>query len=269
MKSMNFSHLTLLLSFFTLAAVQAEPVNYRMAYVGDKNNTAYLGAKQGLDEANRQGQFLNQNYTLDAISVQDALNADYSGFIAVIAALDHSAYLKLVEKLPGMTGFNVSLEDDDLRTACLPNALHIYPGKQMKTDAVAQWHQLHPEANVSAQTWHPDFVKFAARDLNKRYSKTHDTPMDDAAWAGWAAMKMTSDTIAREKISESGKMLEYLKNDLVFDGQMGIEMNFRQTGQLRQPLLLIEAGKIVGEAPVRGVANPPTVDSLGNVECAK
>jgi hypothetical protein len=64
-------------------------------------------------------------------------------------------------------------------------------------------------------------------------------------------------------------MLEYLKNDLVFDGQMGMEMNFRHTGQLRQPLLLIEAGKIVGEAPVRGIANPPTVDSLGNVECAK
>src|SRR3970040_2569989 len=149
MKSMNFSHLTLPLSFFTLAAVQAEPVNYRMAYVGDKNNTAYLGAKQGLDEANRQGQFLNQNYTLDAISVQDALNADYSGFIAVIAALDHSAYLKLVEKLPGMTVFNVSLEDDDLRTACLPNALHIYPGNKMKKNAVPQWHTLIPQASVS------------------------------------------------------------------------------------------------------------------------
>jgi len=269
MKIFKHCNLTLLLSVFIFTGVQADTVNYQMVYVGDKNNTAWLGASQGLDEANRQGQFLNQQYTLEVINTRDALNMEYSGYIAVVAAVDHNTYIKLVEKLPGMPVLNVSLADDDLRATCLPNALHIYPSRQMKADAVAQWHQLHPEADVIAQTWHPDFVKFAARDLNKRYAKTHDQPMDDAAWAGWAAVKMISDTIARERISDPGKMLEYLKNDLVFDGQMGMEMNFRHTGQLRQPLLLIEAGKIVGEAPVRGIANPPTVDSLGNVECAK
>jgi hypothetical protein len=48
---------------------------------------------------------------------------------------------------------------------------------------------------------------------------------------------------------------------------MGTDMNFRPTGQLRQPLLLVEDGKIAGEAPVRGVADD--LDSLGNVECEK
>jgi len=46
-------------------------------------------------------------------------------------------------------------------------------------------------------------------------------------------------------------------------------MNFRDTGQLRQLILLVEEDKIVGEAPVRGVAKPPTLDSLGLLNCEK
>jgi len=46
-------------------------------------------------------------------------------------------------------------------------------------------------------------------------------------------------------------------------------MNFRETGQLRQPILLVEGDKIVAEAPVRGIAKPPTLDSLGLLSCEK
>jgi hypothetical protein len=258
---------TALLYFLTMQAVFAGSEKFRFAYIGDKENSAYFGARQGLDEANLQGQFLNQNYMLDIINSENALTTDYSPYIAVIAAVDYETFRKLSDHLPDKPVFNVWLDDDVLRTACRPNTLHIVPSKQMKQDAIAQWHKLHPDATVVAQTWHPDFVKFAARDLNKRFSKSHDRKMDDAAWAGWAAVKMSSDTIAREKINNPAKLLSYLKTSLVFDGQMGIEMDFRPTGQLRQPLLLVADGTIAGEAPVRGVAD--SVDSLGNVECEK
>ena len=258
---------TVLLYFLPVQGVLAESVNFRFAYVGDSNTSAYLGAKQGLDEANLQGRFLNQNYTLDIINSEHALTTDYSDYIAVIAAVDRGTFQRLSDHLPGKPVFNVWLDDDVLRTQCTPNTLHIFPSRQMKQDAIAQWHKLHPDAAVVAQTWHPDYVKFAARDLNKRFAKTHDVKMDDAAWAGWAAVKMSSDTIARKKISEPAKLLSYLKTSLVFDGQMGIDMNFRSTGQLRQPLLLVADGKIAGEAPVRGVSD--SLDSLGNTECDK
>ena len=45
-------------------------------------------------------------------------------------------------------------------------------------------------------------------------------------------------------------------------------MNFRVNGQLRQLIILVENDKIVAEAPIRGVAKPPTLDSLGSLECA-
>ena len=258
---------TILLYFLPTQGVLAETDNFRFAFIGDSGKTAFLGAKQGLDEANLQGQFLNQNYTLDVIKTEDALITDYSDYIAVIAAVDRDTFQKLSEHLPGKPVFNVWLDDDVLRTQCRPNTLHIVPSRQMKQDAIAQWQKIHPDAVVVAQTWHPDYVKFAARDLNKRFAKTHDVKMDDPAWAGWAAIKMSSDTIARQKITDFAKLLSYLKTSLVFDGQMGVDMNFRPTGQLRQPLLLVADGKIAGEAPVRGVSD--SLDSLGNTECDK
>ena len=47
-------------------------------------------------------------------------------------------------------------------------------------------------------------------------------------------------------------------------------MSFRVTGQLRQPLLLVENGKLLNEeAPVRGVVDPDDYDSLGITGCSK
>ena len=91
--------------------------------------------------------------------------------------------------------------------------------------------------------------------------------MNDYSWAGWAAIKMTSDAVARTQMNEPEKMLHYLKTELSFDGQKGSNMTFRETGQLRQLLLIVEDNKIATEAPVRGVAKPPTLDSLGTLNC--
>lgn len=134
---------------------------------------------------------------------------------------------------------------------------------------MAQWQKKEAGSQAKAQAWHPDFVKFAARDLNKRFKKRHGTKMDDYSWAGWAAVKMTSDTVARTKITDPAALLNYLKTELSFDGQKGSDMNFRETGQLRQLILLVEGDKIVAEAPVRGIAKPPTLDSLGILSCEK
>lgn len=45
-------------------------------------------------------------------------------------------------------------------------------------------------------------------------------------------------------------------------------MSFRPNGQLRQPLFLVEGGRIAGEAPVKGVVDIEDLDSLGSNACA-
>jgi len=247
----------------------AEIIEVNFAYVGKNDHSALLGVKQGLEESNIQGQFLNQKYKLDIFSANDASTHDFSSYISVLTAVDIDTFTKLSENLSDIPVFNLTNEDDSLRTACIKNALHIIPSDRMKADAIAQWEKKEAGSNANAQAWHPDFVKFAARDLNKRFKKKNKTEMNDHSWAGSAAVKMTSDTVARTKISDPTSMLNYLKTELSFDGQKGSDMNFRETGQLRQIILLVENEKIVAEAPVRGIAKPPTLDSLGISSCEK
>ena len=137
----------------------------------------------------------------------------------------------------------------------------------MKADAVAQWRRTSQAEDVRAQAWHSDFVKFAARELNNRFRKAQGVPMDDDAWAGWAAVKMVSEAVVRGRSADPVEILAYLREEMEFDGQKGVPHSFRETGQLGQPLLIVEGGKLVAEAPVRGVADSDDLDSLGMTEC--
>jgi hypothetical protein len=74
--------------------------------------------------------------------------------------------------------------------------------------------------------------------------------------------------VAREQTTDASTLLAALRARLAFDGQKGQDLSFRDNGQLRQPLLLIETNKIVGEAPVRGVTDVENLDSLGPFACA-
>jgi ABC transporter substrate binding protein (PQQ-dependent alcohol dehydrogenase system) len=139
----------------------------------------------------------------------------------------------------------------------------------MKADAERQWQRKEPGSRARAHAWHRSFKKYAAAQLNSRFRKRFGQPMDDEAWAGWAAVRLLSDMIVREQIAAPAQLLEALQTNLAFDGQKGIDMSFRDTGQLRQPLLLVDDDRIVGEAPVRGVVGITNLDSLGIPFCLK
>ena len=251
----------------TTAAQPAAPA-LKFAFMGDARGSAAKGVTLGLREANLQGRFLGQSYSLENVDAADSDATDPNEYIAVIVAGDAALLQRIRQHFSNHAVLNVRLHDDNLRAACAPNLLHVIPSDRMLADARAQWRTKYPEQTVSASAWHPDFMKFAARDLNKRYRKKFSAPMDQYAWAGWAAVRMTADAVARANLREPGALLEYLKTALSFDGQKGLDMDFRATGQLRQPLLLADpGGKLLGEAPVRGVAVTGDMDSLGLSGC--
>ncbi|MCL5975468.1 MAG: hypothetical protein M1270_06550, partial [Gammaproteobacteria bacterium] len=77
---------------------------------------------------------------------------------------------------------------------------------------------------------------------------------------------LVADSVVQTMQYDAAFMLNHLKNDLVFDGQKGDNTNFRENGQLRQILLLVNNdNKIVAEAPLRGFDGG--LDSLGKVTC--
>ncbi|MDF1588937.1 MAG: hypothetical protein P1P93_07255 [Gammaproteobacteria bacterium] len=246
-------------------AVRAEVIDVPLHYVGPTEGGVWLGLQQGLDEANLQGEFLGQKYTLEPISL-----ADLESLQSVTAVLmaTHAAEIMELAQLPQFAHvpvINVVADDDDLRVACLPNLLSIAASNKMKQDALAQWHVKHADSKAVAQGWHQDFKKFAASQLNIRFTKAHGVAMDDAAWAGWVAVKLLSDTVARIQTTDAAAMLSYLRNEIAFDSQKGDGATFRDTGQLRQLLLLVENDQIVAEAPLRGVKGG--LDSLGLQSC--
>lgn len=268
LKQYNYLIVTILfLTFCT--STYAEILETKFAYIGNTGHAAYKGASQGMLEANLQGEFLNLKYSMDNFTASNYKEADLKNYIAVFTQVDKATLNEISTSYPNTPVFNLTLKDNDLRYSCSNNILHTAASNKMLNDAKAQWQKKNSNSDANAQAWHPDFKKFAAKDLNKRFKKFHNQKMNSDAWAGWAAVKMTSDTIARTKISTSENMLNYLKNDLGFDGQKGSDMNFRETGQLRQLILLIENDRIVAEAPVRGFAKPPTLDSLGILNCEK
>lgn len=259
-KSWLFGLLSLL-----LLPVQAEVLDVKIYYVGPTEGTAWLGAQQGLDEANLQGEFLGQKYSLLPISVTALSKLE--SVTAVLMAAEDQQVLSIVraKQFENTAIFNLTSDSDSLRSVCLSNLLNITASQKMKQDAMMQMKAKNPESMAQAQGWHKDFKKFAASQLNSRYTKAQGGAMDDDAWAGWAAVKMLSDTVARTQKTDAEAVLSYLKNDLAFDGQKGAGATFRDTGQLRQLVLLVENDKIVAEAPLRGVKGG--LDSLGLSSC--
>jgi hypothetical protein len=248
-------------------ASAADPEQIRIGYLGPLNTDAYQGALQGLDEANAQGKFLGQHYEL--VTVDNAMQAGALSLVAIVVDRPAGELIEIATQLQPIPVINITSADDELRQHCDTNLLHTIPSDAMHTDAVQQWRQKIPESQAAARAWHPAFEKYAAAQLNKRYLKSAGRNMSDEAWSGWAAVKLLSAVSAERRNDAPSSLLETLRTRLAFDGQKGVDMSFRPSGQLRQPLLLIEDDRIVGEAPVRGVVNEEDLDSLGPTDCAK
>jgi hypothetical protein len=259
---------TITLALLLIATLPAAEV--KIAYVGPpmRENSSGKGALLGLDEARLQGQFLGLNYSISPAELTDL--AELRGADAILVAGTPGRVLAVAEAVSeqGVPVFNIAATQDALRTACVPNLLHTIPSDAMLATAVAQWKKNSAAGSVSAQAWHPDFVKFAARDLNKRYQASWGADMDDQSWASWAAVRIVADAAANLPDGTTAERLAYIRSELEFDGQKGDYMTFRDTGQLRQLLLVVVDGKLAGEAPVRGVAASDDLDSLDPLVCA-
>lgn len=256
---------TLILLFAGLAA----GAEVQIAYVGPSLNSspAGRGALQGLEEAKLQGRFLGLQYELVVADVQDLAKLRGSDAIVVAGPPSRVQAVAGIVSEQGVPVFNVAATQDWLRTQCRPHLLHTIPSDAMAAAAVEQWRRNSEAQTVAAQAWHRDFVKFAARDLNKRFLASWGAPMNDEAWAAWAAVRIVADAVANNPEASVAERRDYIRSEMEFDGQKGAYMTFRETGQLRQPMLIVENGELAGEAPVRGVAASDDLDSLASLSC--
>lgn len=228
------------------------------------------GAELGVTEGNIQGRFLGINYVLRTQNSAGDLAVTADALPAAVVVAGPENLLRQVQAAyapHNVAVFNIALADDSLRQACFGNVFHTPPSASMLTIAKAQWQQANPGTQVTAQAWHPGFVKFAGRDLNRRFMAQFGQEMNSDAWAGWAATRGLAEAVVRTMSNDPGTLSAFLRESLAFDGQKGVAQSYRVTGQLRQPLLITENGNLLGEAPVRGVADANDLDSLSQLEC--
>jgi hypothetical protein len=241
----------------------------KIVFLGDaKPEATRTAIAASVDEAERQAGFLGIEYQFVVARPSEA--AEHDDALAVLVSGTPAEILGAADALADahVPVFNVSSRDDRLRAQCRPNLFHVPPSDKMLADAVAQWRKANPnDKNVEARAWHGDFVKFSARELNRRWAEATGRSMSDEDWAIWAAYKLVSDAIANNPDAGPEDLLAYFREDMEFDSVKGVQSTFRETGQLRQPLLLVVDGKLAGEAPVRGVADSDDLDSLGGEQC--
>ncbi len=120
------------------------------------------------------------------------------------------------------------------------------------------------DAGMVALAWHPQYERFGAPQVSRRFAKSYKRPMTQQDWASWMAGKAIA--LAASGLAKGGgpELLAAL-NQLGLDGSKGVTMQFRPwDGQLQQTMLLTDGQGVIGTAPVDGVLHPKnTLDTLG------
>jgi ABC transporter substrate binding protein (PQQ-dependent alcohol dehydrogenase system) len=123
------------------------------------------------------------------------------------------------------------------------------------------------DGGLTAQAWAPNFERFGAPQLARRFTREAKRPMTAHDWAAWMATKaVLQAAIEQAKAPTPEAIRRALNRDgFVLDGFKGTRLSFRTWDrQLRQPLLLTDGVGVVSAAPVEGVLHPKNVlDTLG------
>ena len=92
--------------------------------------------------------------------------------------------------------------------------------------------------------WHHALEKFGADQLNERFQRRFNQPMDEAAWRGWVAVKLAAELALRFPGAGADKI-----GELSLDGHKGMPLRFDpKNHHLVQPVYLIDPqGKVVDE----------------------
>jgi ABC transporter substrate binding protein (PQQ-dependent alcohol dehydrogenase system) len=120
------------------------------------------------------------------------------------------------------------------------------------------------DAGLAALAWHPQFERFGAPQVSRRFAKAAGRPMSAHDWTAWLAGKALAAAAVSAPKGPAAAFAKALA-EIELDGSKGVPMTFRPwDGQLRQPMLLTDGQGVVGTAPVDGMLHPKnTLDTLG------
>ena len=117
-----------------------------------------------------------------------------------------------------------------------------------------------------ALAWHGQWERNGGPQVNRRFVRLAQRPMQGQDWAAWVAVKSVAALVGEHSQAALPEQARLLRSGQVFvDGAKGPRLSYRAwDGQLRQPVFLSHVDGVVGTAPLDGVLHPIEVmDTLG------
>mgnify|MGYP000847563391 FL=1 len=122
------------------------------------------------------------------------------------------------------------------------------------------------DAGLVPLAWHPQWARYGAPQLTRRFIKQAGRPMQGHDWAAWVAVKAIVAALDDQPKATLPQQLQALRSGKVtIDGFKGGTVSFRPwDGQLRQPIFLAHGDGVAATAPLEGAMHPRDVlDTLG------
>jgi ABC transporter substrate binding protein (PQQ-dependent alcohol dehydrogenase system) len=114
--------------------------------------------------------------------------------------------------------------------------------------------------------WDRVFEQWGATQLQNRFEALAGRPMRSKDWAAWAAVRAVGEGALKLRTDDPAAIAAYVRSDrLRLDGFKGRSLSFRPwSGELRQPVQIIQPRAVISTSPQEGVLHPVTdLDTLG------
>ncbi|WP_299195426.1 ABC transporter substrate-binding protein [uncultured Amphritea sp.] len=114
--------------------------------------------------------------------------------------------------------------------------------------------------------WHRVVEQWGAAQLQSRFEKNYQRWMNSIDYAAWAAVRTIGEAVTQTKTSDAETLFNFINSDqFQLAAFKGRKLNYRSwSGQLRQPIPLVQPRSLVAQPPLEGFLHPVTdLDTLG------
>jgi ABC transporter substrate binding protein (PQQ-dependent alcohol dehydrogenase system) len=114
--------------------------------------------------------------------------------------------------------------------------------------------------------WHRVVEQWGAAQLQSRFEKQFQRWMNSKDYAAWAAVRTIGEAVTQTRSSDMAILFNFINSDqFQLAAFKGRKLNFRSwSGQLRQPIPLVQPRSLVSQPPLDGFLHPVTdLDTLG------
>lgn len=213
---------------------------------------AARGATLAAEEAVRAGDLVGRGFALAQVrasgvdaAVRETERLLRDGAVAVIGGFD-PATCRALDSLATATRtlyVNVGCTDAVARDPERhPRTFHVAATEAMLRGAGAA------AGAAPATLWHGELSRYGAAQLNERFTRRFDAPMEGPEWAAWMAVKVVAEAALRASGGDTTRVVSsdtlaawLVRSDAAFDGHKGEPLRFgADDHQLRQPVYVVE-----------------------------